>query len=222
MHGLQHQVSVHRAGTELILLPCKMVWWPDGRILFAADTHFGKASSFRQAGIPVPAGTTATMLDTLSTQIKLFEPRELVILGDFVHSSRSAQDDFESLLLAWRASHQHLPVTLIKGNHDRRTADFYGNLRIALRKERQVACGPFTLCHSPQDINPQAFNLCGHLHPGYAVPQLGLRCAPCFWLATDTLVLPAFGVFTGLARVTLESSQSAILIHQQMLLQVDG
>ena len=41
-------------GLKLTLLPEKAVWIESLRVLLLADLHFGKASHFRKAGIPIP------------------------------------------------------------------------------------------------------------------------------------------------------------------------
>ncbi len=70
MHPIANQYQLELEKTHIILLPSKMVWWPEEQTLFMADSHFGKASTFRRAGLAVPVGTTSKMLKQLSTQVE--------------------------------------------------------------------------------------------------------------------------------------------------------
>jgi hypothetical protein len=56
--------------------------------------------------------------------------------------------------------------------------------------------GPFALRHEPTEIGGLHV-LSGHLHPCIAIPELGPRRFPVFWLQERTTVLPAFSQFTG-------------------------
>ena len=51
-------VEMEAAGEELELLPDHAVHWRRASTLFVADPHFGKAATFRAAGIFVPEETT--------------------------------------------------------------------------------------------------------------------------------------------------------------------
>lgn len=189
------------AGTELVLMANRMAWWAEEKILLLADSHFGKAATFRKAGLPVPMGTTERMLQTLSAAVAALEPARLVILGDLVHSVTQAGIDFEHELFDWRRAHSGLSMTLVLGNHDRRRQRLFDELELDARLEE--TCGPFRFCHDPL-AEPAAgkdeFLLGGHIHPGVRLGK-GLERVPCFWQGENFLVFPAFGEFTGLADI---------------------
>jgi uncharacterized protein len=42
------------AGEDVLLLPERALFWPRACALVVADVHWGKAASFRAAGIPIP------------------------------------------------------------------------------------------------------------------------------------------------------------------------
>jgi uncharacterized protein len=217
-----NQQRVQVAGTELVLMASRMAWWPEEKALFLADTHFGKAATFRSVGIPVPAGTTERMLAQLSNSLDNTSARRLLILGDFIHSSTRSQRDFECELLAWRQRHASLPITLIRGNHDRHFQQIFSALDFKL--ETNVQLGPFKLCHDPmaaEDENPSGpFRLGGHIHPGFPLRDRGAKMLPCFWLGRCFLVLPAFGCFTGLAKIKPATDDSVFAIHGDEIAQV--
>ena len=52
-----HPISILLAGETVELWPQRVLAWPAEATLFLADAHFGKAATFRAAGIPAPDGT---------------------------------------------------------------------------------------------------------------------------------------------------------------------
>lgn len=190
------------SGHHLWLCPERAAFWPEGAVLFVADFHLGKAHSFRRLGVPVPAGTSAANLARLDALVQRLGARELVFLGDFLHSSRVQGSPALQAFAAWRAGHPTLRLTLLRGNHDQHAGDPPSALGIEVLPEPQ-ARGPWTLHHHPPDA-PGGPALAGHLHPaatlrGPARDQLTL---PAFhWRRPHLLVLPAFGEFTGGATV---------------------
>ena len=53
------------AGEDVQLLPERALYWPRACTLVVADVHWGKAATFRAAGIPIPSGTTTEDLARL-------------------------------------------------------------------------------------------------------------------------------------------------------------
>ncbi len=213
----QHsEISISPGDTALTLLPSKMAWWPDQRALIFADSHFGKASTFRRFGIPVPAGTTATMLARLSAEIKARQAAQIIIVGDFIHSAVSAQSDYEADMRQWREQHRDLRIGLVRGNHDRRTASFYAGLAIDVFEEPIVSIGPLDFCHLPDDARSERFTVCGHLHPSVNLRDAtGKSALPCFVFEENRLTLPAFGEFTGGQILRLPPQATAYVVCEQ-------
>ncbi len=58
-------VGLTLAGEQVYLLSERALYWPGTSTLVVADLHWGKASTFRAAGIPVPIGTTSDDLARL-------------------------------------------------------------------------------------------------------------------------------------------------------------
>lgn len=194
-------VAITHGGERLELLAGRAVLWPARRTLFVADVHLGKPASFRDGGAPVPEAVTDADLARLSTLIDHADATDLVVLGDLVHDRIAWRERTLSALSAWRAERPGLAITLVRGNHDRRAADPPPVLEIET-VDPGHPLGPFALHHEPVETESPA--LCGHIHP--AVVLKGRRKGasvrtPCFWLARTTLVLPAFGSFTGCAAV---------------------
>ena len=59
-------LPIELAGESVSLLPERAIYWPREGALIVADLHWGKAASFRAAGVPIPSGTTSADLARLN------------------------------------------------------------------------------------------------------------------------------------------------------------
>lgn len=197
---------VRLAGEELWLLPEKALYWPAQQTLLIADVHFGKAAAYRRLGQPVPQGTTTSNIAVIEQLLAKLPCRQLIFLGDFLHGPGSHATGTLNELARWRERHKDLPITLIRGNHDKRAGDPPQSLNIRVVPEPMLL-GPFSLQHEP-DPHPERHVLAGHVHPVYRLIGKGrqrLRLA-CFRLGERISLLPAFGAFTGGYPVEKEDS----------------
>jgi DNA ligase-associated metallophosphoesterase len=194
------------AREAVLLLASRALYWVREQRLFLSDLHLGKADVFRRAGIGLPRGGTADDLGRLSDALHATGAREVWILGDVVHGAvhdSAWRDDWS----AWRAAHPDIGVAALAGNHDRALAG--AGLGVELLGEAHDT-GPFALRHEPTVV-PGLHVLSGHLHPCIAVPGLGPRRWPVFWLQADTTVLPAFSEFTGGCQVDASGRDGIVL-----------
>jgi DNA ligase-associated metallophosphoesterase len=193
---------LHIRGEALHLLPERAVFWPAARTLLVADVHWGKAATFRVAGIPVPGGGTADDLARLDRALARTGARRLLVLGDLFHA-RAGRVASRTLatLRAWRERAGALEITLIRGNHDRHAGDPPADLRVNC-VDAPAHAPPFVLRHEPASSS-EGYVLAGHVHPAAVLHGRGRRRErlPCFVVGRDAMVLPAFGGFTGLATV---------------------
>lgn len=190
-------LAIECAGEILWLLPERALWWPAGRVLWAADLHLGKAATYRALGQPVPGGTTRENLARLSALLNHYQPAQLVFLGDFLHAAHGKTPSLLAALALWRRNHPQPNCVLVRGNHDSRAGDPPLSLGIQAVDE-PWAVGPFAACHHPQ-IDATRYVIAGHLHPVISLHGRGrehLRLA-CFSFEARCAVLPAFGEFTG-------------------------
>ncbi|MEK8049952.1 ligase-associated DNA damage response endonuclease PdeM [Ideonella sp. DXS22W] len=185
-------------GARLQLLPHKAAFDPDQSLLLVADAHLGKAVSFRRLGVPVPAGTTAQGLARLDAALAATGAREVVFLGDLLHSVRALAPATMAEVQAWRDRHPDLALTLVRGNHDAHAGDPPPGLRVTA-VDGPLRRGPWALVHAPQAV-AGAYALAGHVHPGVVLAGRGRQTLrlPCFHFGPQCGVLPAFGEFTGL------------------------
>src|SRR5471032_1860538 len=98
------------AGEKLVLLAEKVVFWPAKKALFVADFHLGKAASFRSAGIPMPPGTTTENVERLGRAIDKTGARQVVFLGDFLHSAQGRAASTLGRFGEWRDARKALQL----------------------------------------------------------------------------------------------------------------
>ena len=172
-----------------MLLLEKAIFFPDRKILVLADLHFGKASHFRKHGIYVPPFQEIKILDMLC---KTLNPEHLIFLGDLFHS---VENESVSMFREWSAD-QYFRKTLVQGNHDILPCELYQTMNLACVPETSI--GELLLLHD-QDMKRNEFTICGHVHPAVTIfgkGRQGLNL-PAFVLNPVSLLMPAFGQFTG-------------------------
>ena len=143
-------LTISLAGEPLTLLPEKAAYLAERQLLLIADAHFGKALSFRRLGVPVPQGSTADNLATLSALVARLGARRIVFLGDLLHSAYAQSAATQAAVAQWREAHPDLHLTLVRGNHDAHAGDPPIALGIEVVDE-PLRLGPWALCHHPQD-----------------------------------------------------------------------
>jgi len=193
---------------DLWLLPQGAVYDAAHRTLFVADVHLGKADSFRRLGVPVPDGPNQRSLARLSELIDRHDTAQLVFLGDLVHDYLPGSHALYQQLADWRARHNHVQMTLVVGNHDRKAGGLPDECGIASVASGAVSHG-LCLLHEPAlpTGHTGEFGLAGHIHP---VTHIRSRSdsvrVKCFWSQPGLLVLPAFGDFTGGYRIDIQAT----------------
>jgi DNA ligase-associated metallophosphoesterase len=212
---------VRLAGEDILLLSERALFWPRAAALVAADLHWGKAATFRAAGIPVPAGTTSADLARLDAALDRTCARRLLILGDLFHAraGRVAAGTLAELR-RWRGLHPELEILLVRGNHDRHAGDPPEDLRINC-VNAPAFVPPFILRHEPTAAG-EGYTLAGHIHPGLVLsgPALQRERLPCFLLRERMAVLPAFGSFTGLATIEPRAGDRAFVVAEADVIEV--
>ena len=96
--------------------------------------------------------------------------------------------------------------------------------RKGIRLHRELTIGKFILTHHPmEDVSPGYYNLAGHIHPGVCMYGRGKQALtlPCFYFGDHQALLPAFGVFTGLAKIRPAKNDKIFVILEDRIVDVN-
>ena len=199
MKGTDAETEV--AGERVVLLPERAVFRPATGQLLVADAHWGKAATFRAAGIAVPGGTTGEGLARLDAALRRTGAGEIVFLGDLFHARQGKSAAVLAEVREWRARHPALRLLLVRGNHDRGAGDPPADLGFEVADPPR-ASSPFIYAHHPEP-DAGGYVLAGHIHPAVVLRGRGgtRERLPCFHFARGVGILPAFGAFTGAATI---------------------
>ena len=208
------------AGEDLVLLPERAAYWPARKALLVADFHLGKAASFRKAGIPLPSGTTKDNVARLDRAIEKTRAKEVVFLGDFLHSALGRSPSTFRTFSDWRGQRVNVKLTLIRGNHDVKAGDPPPEWQMRCVEAGESAA-PFVFNHEPGPSR-SGYALSGHIHPAVRLSAAGEKALrlPCFWFGARYGVLPAFGAFTGSAEVLPRQGDQVFVIAEQDVVKV--
>ncbi len=194
-------VALNGVSYQLRLMWTRAVHIPELNALILSDVHLGKGAHFRQHGIAVPDGAAQADLMRLDSLVRECKA-DVYIVGDLVHAGHNQEwERFAHVRATWSVS-----VQLILGNHDRDVPLFAETIGIITSTRMEL--DGIQLVHDPEDAHPSPLlTICGHKHPSVIVGRGNVFSVrlPCFHLTTmksgPTLLLPAFGTFTGMKAV---------------------
>lgn len=208
---------IHKVlGQTLYLLPEKALFWEEKKLLIIADLHLGKAGHFRKSGIPVSDLIHSKDILQLEKLIQRYNPEEVIFLGDLFHSDHNQGWE---IFKRWIKSKSPLKFKLILGNHDVLDFNAYqaGNLEV----QEELQLGPFFFTHIPE---PEThYNIAGHIHPAVRLrgkARQSLR-VPCYFFGEQNAILPAFGHFTGTARIDIRKTDQVFVIAENEVIKIN-
>lgn len=200
------------------LFPQKAVFWKSQDILLLSDLHLGKINHFRKAGIPVPQKANDHNVEVLVDLIQTCRPRRIVCLGDLFHSHYNAEWEVFGEVVKHFSS---ITFDLVLGNHDIMGQYQYKRKGIVLHDHLRI--GRFLLTHHPLEAVPEGiYNMAGHIHPGVFLKGKGRQAVtlPCFYFGDKQAFLPAFGNFTGLARIAPKKADRIYIVAENKVILV--
>ncbi len=205
-------------GETLLLWPHKAMYWPKEKALLLADLHLGKVNHFRKSGIPVPTKANDKNMEALITLLQETKPDRVICMGDLFHSHYNPEWE----VLGEVVKHfGHITFELVVGNHDILSA--YQYERNKLIRCDTLYLSPFCITHHPPE-KPDAdyYHLSGHVHPGVVLRGKGKQAItlPCFYFGEQQGLLPAFGTFTGLARIKPKKNDRIFVIVENNVIDV--
>lgn len=202
---------------KLNLLPQKAIWIQQRSMLVLADLHLGKINHFRMSGIPVPAKANDKNTETLIMLITKTKADRVVFLGDLFHSHYNEEWEVVGQV---RKHFTSCSFELVVGNHDILSRLQYDRHRIFIHPEK-LEEGRMILTHEPMETVPEGKgNLYGHIHPGVRLLGSGRQSLmlPCFSFGQPYAVLPAFGSFTGLAKINPKKEDRIFIIAENKVI----
>jgi DNA ligase-associated metallophosphoesterase len=211
-------MRVEISGEVFDLLPQKAIYWRRMNTLLLADLHLGKISHFRRSGIPLPPRANDRNLEVLIDLIRFTKPERFICLGDLFHSHYNPEwEVFGELVNHFRA----VSFELVMGNHDIMSEFQY--TRKGIRIHDILLMDRFVLTHHPlEEVEFGYYNLAGHVHPGVTLQGKGRMALtlPCFYFGERQALLPAFGVFTGLARIQPVKKDKVFVIVDDKIIDI--
>lgn len=205
-------------GQTLYLLPERAIFWEEQSALIVSDLHLGKASHFRKAGVPVPSNIHIKELFILDELIAWHIPKQIIFLGDLFHSDINREWE---MFYSWSNHYHDLKKVLVRGNHDILAVQVYKNSGLEIVDYLKIE--PFVFTHEKVDLkNLDQCNVSGHIHPGISMTGKGKQKVklPCFLFARNYALLPAFGQFTGLAKVRPSKKENVFVIADNEVIHV--
>lgn len=202
----------------LELWPQKAVRWKKKNVLFIADLHLGKINHFRRSGIAVPSKANDRNLELLIDLLNFTKPERVICLGDLFHSHYNPEWEVFGELVK---HYNNVSFELVLGNHDIMSKIQYQRKGISLHDTLRL--GPFIFTHHPlTDVEMQCYNIAGHIHPGVNLQGKGKQSLtlPCFYFGACAGLLPAFGMFTGLARIRPKKEDKVFVIVEEKIVEV--
>jgi DNA ligase-associated metallophosphoesterase len=211
-------MKVEIFGEQMELLPQKAVFWGRERILFLADVHLGKVNHFRRSGIPVPPKANERNLELIIDLVNLTKPDRVICLGDLFHSHYNPEWEVFGELVKHFVK---ISFELVLGNHDIMSEQQYVRKGIVVHNTLRIA--PFIFTHHPlEEDDTEFYNLSGHLHPGVNMRGKARQSVtlPCFYFGENRGLLPAFGTFTGMARIYPKKNDRVFVIVEEKIIEI--
>lgn len=203
---------------QVVLFPQKVMYLKQYGALLVADLHLGKINHFRRSGIPVPLKANDYNLENLMDVIRLTNPGRVIFLGDLFHSHYNPEWEVFGELVKHYAA---ISFELVVGNHDIMSDLQYERKGIKLHDA--LALGRFLFTHHPMEEIPENYyNIAGHIHPGIHLRGKGKQgiTLPCFYFGSRQGYLPAFGSFTGLARIAPKKDDKVFVVADNKIMSV--
>ena len=182
-----------------VALPGGLLWLSRSRTLVAADVHFGYEDVI---GGALPLWSTTETTQTLLLAARRIQAREIVFLGDIIHSSRMSEGAAQAVNDALERLRSECTVTLVAGNHEGQTrgAAILGETEDAVERDGWL------LLHGDEPVIGRRC-IVGHLHP--SLPVDARQSVPVFLAAPHLIVVPALTPYSnGLNALSSDCTQA--------------
>ena len=188
----QEPLNQVEVGEGVWILKEHALFLEEEETVVVADLHLGFEGALREEGISIPKFQKAQIVERLGTIIDRFEPRTLVVNGDFKHEfSRNLRDEWEEVLEVLDFLETRVKPVMIRGNHDNFLQTILSKRGLKLQKSLNLA--GMTLVHGHEVVPTEGRLVIGHEHPILKLTDevgASLRI-PCFLVSDEVVVLPA-------------------------------
>jgi len=204
-------------GANFFLLPEKAIYWKEKKTVILADIHLGKAAHFRKSGIQIPESVHISDYIRIKNLISTFRPEKILILGDLFHSELNQEWNRFS---QWICTQKDTQFLLIKGNHDILPNEIYNISNLEVINE-SLRIDDFAFIHQAAEIN-SIYSISGHIHPAVRIygPAKQSVTLPCFYFTQSKGILPAFGNFTGIAKIKPKENDDIFVILENSVMKI--
>lgn len=184
--------AINLNGEELIATRHGAVYWPAQEMLIVADLHFEKGASYARRGVMLPPYDTRATLQRLVMLCVVYNPQEVVSLGDAFHENGADAEMDEDDVQILESLIRRYDWAWVLGNHDPEPPSrFAGHVCTELRR------GGLVFRHEPHR-GSAAGELAGHLHPCARVrTETRIQRRRCYVSDGARMILPALGAYTG-------------------------
>ena len=177
----------------------RAVWLERESVLAVSDLHLGYAWAHRHSGQLMPVTSPEDSVDRLLALVDDYQPRDLILLGDIVHSAVALPPLQEELCRLFSELSSRTALRLVAGNHDTQLARLLAKCGLTAPVLTEWIAGSYQLVHGDQSDHvalrePSAvMTIMGHEHPAISVGDRVTRIkCPCFLVSPQVIVLPAF------------------------------
>jgi DNA ligase-associated metallophosphoesterase len=181
------------ADIKLQLLPDKLLWIEELKLLCASDLHFEKGSFFSKFATLLPPYDSHETLERLESAVQLLKPEIFIALGDSFHDRSAGKRLDTEVKEKLSGLIAQVPRWIwIMGNHDPKIDE-----TIAGERMEEAIFVNITFRHMLK-AQDKGFEISGHFHPKISINLHGQKISgPCFVRSANRLIMPSFGSYTG-------------------------
>jgi DNA ligase-associated metallophosphoesterase len=182
----------------------RCLYWPSHKLLVVADLHLGKSETFQQNGLWLSSQANADDLQRLLKITRNLDVKEILFLGDLIHSARGITSEIRALFADWITQFDGI-ITVAIGNHDLPLVRNWPPEWAAVGLVDKWSINNFVFQHeTPAVAQGGTFYWVGHVHPMVRIESGPDRLRlPSFVITRNLGHLPAFSSLAGGQNISL-------------------
>jgi len=159
-------------------------------VLVIADLHVGRGAA---SNVELPVGEGAEMVERFATLCERFDPREVVVAGDLLHSFQTVPGPVEETLSGLKTAARKVGARIVvtPGNHDTLLDAVWSG-----PTSEEYRVGETVICHGHVEPAADAERyVVGHDHPTITIEGQRRHCflaSDGVYDGADLLMLPTF------------------------------